>query len=199
LEDDQYRKELRATLGDERYRMAVTEQLLQEYQNDVYLQCVRWLDPVYGEDVAQEVFLQAWQGLLRYRGDSAIKTWLFGIAKNECRKFLRDRNLHRRLREAWSVDIRKSAHGEEPSSPEDQLRSAEEQENERQQMASLAACIEQLPDRDGLLVTWRYLKARSVSEISDFLDEKPDAIYKRLRRALQKLEKCMSDERQKGV
>ena len=48
LEDDQYRKELRATLGDERYRTAVTEQLLQEYQNDVFLQCVRWLDSVYG-------------------------------------------------------------------------------------------------------------------------------------------------------
>lgn len=199
LEDDLYRKKLRVTLGDDRYRMAVTERLLQEYQNDVYLQCVRWLDPDYGEDVAQEVFLQAWQGLLRYRGDSAIKTWLFGIAKNECRKFLRDRNRHWRLREAWLVDIRKSAHGQEPASPEDQLRSAEEQEVERQQMARLAACIQRLPDRDGLLVRWRYLKDRSVSEISDFLDEKPDAVYKRLKRALQKLGKCMSNERQKGT
>ena len=58
--------------------------------------------------------------------------------------------------------------------------------SERQQMARLAACIQRLPDKDGLLVRWRYLKDRSVAEISDFLDEKQDAVYKRLKRALQK-------------
>ncbi len=197
LEDDQYRKELRATLGDERYCTAVTEQLLHEYQNDIFRQCVSWVGSVYAEEIAQEVFLQAWDSLPRYRGDSTIKTWLLGIAKNECRKFLRNRSRHRRLREEWLPVIRESAHGEPPASPEDQYRAAEEQDTERQQMAKLAACIQRLPDRDGLLVTWRYLKDRSVAEISDFLDEKQDTLYKRLKRALQKLGKCIRDDLQK--
>ena len=36
MADDQYRKKLRVTLGDERYRMAVTEQLLEDFHNDIY-------------------------------------------------------------------------------------------------------------------------------------------------------------------
>jgi len=45
------------------------------------------------EEVAQDVFLAAHRALAeqRYRGDSALSTWLFGIARNLCCKVSRDR------------------------------------------------------------------------------------------------------------
>jgi RNA polymerase sigma factor (sigma-70 family) len=45
------------------------------------------------EEVAQDVFLAAHRALAeqRYRGDSALSTWLFGIARNLCCKVARDR------------------------------------------------------------------------------------------------------------
>ena len=45
------------------------------------------------EEVAQDVFLAAHRTLVeqRYRGDGALSTWLFGIARNLCCKVLRDR------------------------------------------------------------------------------------------------------------
>jgi RNA polymerase sigma factor (sigma-70 family) len=45
------------------------------------------------EEVAQDVFLAAHRALveLRYRGDGALSTWLFGIARNLCCKVSRDR------------------------------------------------------------------------------------------------------------
>ncbi len=44
------------------------------------------------EEAAQDVFLAAYQALAdqRYRGDSALSTWLFGIARNLCAKLKRD-------------------------------------------------------------------------------------------------------------
>src|SRR5262245_598336 len=38
------------------------------------------------DDLAQLVFLGAWNGASRYRGQSAVRSWLFGIAANIARK-----------------------------------------------------------------------------------------------------------------
>ncbi len=41
-------------------------------------------DPVAAEDIAQEVFLRASQGLSRFRGDASLLTWLSRITVNLC-------------------------------------------------------------------------------------------------------------------
>lgn len=41
------------------------------------------------EDLLQEVMLRAYEGLERFRGDSTVKTWLFGIATHACLDHLR--------------------------------------------------------------------------------------------------------------
>lgn len=43
------------------------------------------------EDLLQEVFLQAHRKLGSYRGDSALGTWLYRLAVNQCLDFLRSR------------------------------------------------------------------------------------------------------------
>jgi RNA polymerase sigma-70 factor (ECF subfamily) len=40
------------------------------------------------EDVAQDVFVQAFRSLASFRGQSSFRTWLYGIAKNVCRSRL---------------------------------------------------------------------------------------------------------------
>jgi len=41
------------------------------------------------EDLAQQTFLEAYRSAPRFRGDSAVKTWLFGIAVNQVRQHFR--------------------------------------------------------------------------------------------------------------
>ena len=40
--------------------------------------------PAEAEDLTQETFLAAWRSLLRFRGDAAFSTWLYGLARSRC-------------------------------------------------------------------------------------------------------------------
>jgi RNA polymerase sigma-70 factor, ECF subfamily len=59
------------------------EQLYRMHIDKVYGLCLRMTGNVAeAEDCAQEAFIQAWNKLSRFRGDSAFSTWLHRIAVN---------------------------------------------------------------------------------------------------------------------
>ena len=66
------------------------------------------------EDLAQEVFIRAFRGIDRFRGDSTFRTWLFNIANNVARSH---RSRLARLRRYWAqtgdnIDVER-----EPAAP----------------------------------------------------------------------------------
>src|SRR5262245_3675359 len=46
------------------------------------------------EDLTQQVFIKAWQGLETFRGEASIGSWLHGIAYREYVSWLRSRKEH---------------------------------------------------------------------------------------------------------
>lgn len=65
------------------------ETIARLHYDAVYRFCARRIGPDRAADAAQETFLTAQRALGKYRGDSSISTWLFGIANNECRRVSR--------------------------------------------------------------------------------------------------------------
>ncbi len=62
--------------------------LVERYQRDVYRLCYRHVNNHHdANDLAQEVFLKAYRAIGRFRGDSALRTWLYRIAVNTCLNF----------------------------------------------------------------------------------------------------------------
>lgn len=58
-------------------------QLYQKYHRKVYAICWRMLaDKDSAEDVCQEVFVQLWQKISNFRGDSKFSTWLHSVTSN---------------------------------------------------------------------------------------------------------------------
>lgn len=47
--------------------------------------------PEDGEDLLQEIFLQAYRKLDTFKGDSALGTWLYRLAMNHCLDYVRSR------------------------------------------------------------------------------------------------------------
>lgn len=61
------------------------ETLVRRYQGWVFTLALRMLaDRAEAEDVAQEIFLKAYRGLKRFRGESRFSTWLYAIASHHC-------------------------------------------------------------------------------------------------------------------
>ncbi|UCF20742.1 MAG: sigma-70 family RNA polymerase sigma factor [Gemmatimonadota bacterium] len=67
-------------------------ELVSRHRDAVYRFDARWLaDPDQALDVAQDVFVRAFNGLKGYRGDSRFRTWLFSITLNAMRSAARRR------------------------------------------------------------------------------------------------------------
>ncbi len=76
----------RAREGDR----AAFGELVRQHRDAVYRFAVRWVaDPDQALDIAQEVFVRAFDGLKGYRGDGRFRTWLFSIALNAARSAAR--------------------------------------------------------------------------------------------------------------
>lgn len=69
------------------------EQLIDTF-GDKLLRTARGLlgDHQWAEDVVQETFVAAFQGIRRFRGQSTLYTWLYAIVVNKCRMHLRKKH-----------------------------------------------------------------------------------------------------------
>lgn len=63
--------------------------LYDRFHADVFRFTARLARGDVAEDLAQQTFIEAYRSAPRFRGDSAVKTWLFGIAVNQVRNYFR--------------------------------------------------------------------------------------------------------------
>jgi RNA polymerase sigma-70 factor (ECF subfamily) len=78
----------RAASGD---REAMAD-IVRQFYVDVYRLCSRIVGADAAEDATQEAFIIALQRIRFFRGESTLKTWLFGIALNVTRNLKRKRS-----------------------------------------------------------------------------------------------------------
>ena len=82
---------LRVQRGD----LAAFETLVERHRQPVFNFIQRTLQNLEDtEDLAQQVFLQAWKAAGRYRVTARVSTWLFTIARNLCLNEIRRRSRH---------------------------------------------------------------------------------------------------------
>lgn len=76
--------EIIARLCDEATRRKAFEQVVEKYSRKLYWQ-IRHIVVVHedADDVLQNTFVKAWNGLDSFRGASKLSTWLYRIAYNE--------------------------------------------------------------------------------------------------------------------
>jgi len=69
------------------------DELMIRYERQIYRVCYRFVDNREDAmDLAQEVFIKAFEHLPTFRRESSLKTWLYRIAMNHCINHVKKHN-----------------------------------------------------------------------------------------------------------
>jgi len=159
--------------GDERAYAA----LVKRHQGMVARVIMRVTNrPDQVEDIAQEVFISAFQNLDRFKRRSGLGTWLYRIAVNKSIEALRREKAQRSLYERAM---------NEPSFFPDSVifserHSGEKLVLERERQAMLFDALERLPMESRTILTLRYIEELSTTEISRVLEIPEGTVRSRL-------------------
>ena len=94
--------------------MQAFETIYKQHAPRLYTLAVRMAgSPQDGEDLLQEIFLQAHRKVGTFKGDSSIGTWLYRLALNYCLDYVRSRQA--KMRKA--TDALEERPGFEPAAP----------------------------------------------------------------------------------
>ena len=141
-------------------------------------------DDATADDLAQEVFIKAYFALPRFELRSEFGTWLYRIAINHVRDFLRKTSRMRGL----SIDEIK-----ESSIPqEDETMKREKEQTEEQRKKVVQRAIQVLPEKHQVILTLRDIQGLSYEEITQILGISPGTVDSRLHRARKLLRKKLA-------
>ena len=136
--------------------------LVQRHQRFIFNLVFRMLEQ-YEEanEVTQETFLAAWQGLPRFRGEARFSTWLYRIAYNCALKQLEQRNRDQALQLAIQV---KQANQRIDN---DERLGSEIETYERQ--AIVREHLSKLPAKYRIVLVLRHLQEMTYEEMAEIL------------------------------
>lgn len=153
--------------------------LVRAHQDQVYRLALRMVGDESAEDIAQQGFISAWQGLAGFHGEARFGSWLYRITANLCLDELRRRARFRPMPLEEAPEI--AAEGE-PA--DDLIRRATASE----QQATLDWALARLPDEDRLLLTLRVAEQQPYEAIATILGVRVGTVGSRLSRARGRLQ-----------
>ena len=154
--------------------------LVERYQNRIYRTILALLQsPEEAEDVAQEVFVEVYQTIGRFRGEASLSTWLYRLATSRALKHRQRAKAQKRFAYFTSLlgfdnqvlhELADHAH------PQAQLEG-------QQQVTLLLAHIARLPDQQQVAFTLRHEQELSYEQIAAVLRTTVPAVESLLFRA----------------
>lgn len=146
------------------------------------------------EDIVAESFIRAFRHIRHFRGDCALKTWLWKIVANVSRSHLRRRYLHNKVF-FWNPrcedDERMplSHQWEDPSPAADPVFHAESRNVEH----IIRKALRTLSIREREVFSFKYEKHLKIREIASLLDLSPNTVKVLLFRGTKKITRALRD------
>jgi RNA polymerase sigma-70 factor (ECF subfamily) len=167
-------------VSDRRARVA---ELMRAHGDTVLGFCLRMLgDRALAEDVAQQVFLEAYRDLERFGGHASPLAWLFGIAYHRCLDALKSQQRQSKLienNEQAVLDFEDPGAG-----PIEYVAGV-------RLTAALEECLKRLSDDMRATVLLRFQTGATYEELAVLLGATADTLQMRVARALPILRRCL--------
>ncbi|HHX39908.1 MAG TPA: sigma-70 family RNA polymerase sigma factor [Armatimonadetes bacterium] len=140
-------------------------------------------------DLVQETFVKAFQGLPRFRGGSSFYTWLYRIAVNNCKDFLRRRAVRPSI--SLEEELLQDA-GSEPASHHPHADPAGMAERE-ELCAVVQAAVAMLPEKLRLAIVLHDIEGVPQREVAEILKCPVGTVKSHVFRGRRQLRKLLGD------
>src|SRR5579883_311196 len=151
------------------------------------------VEPASIEDAVQETCVEAWQHLESLREPERFASWLDGICRNICKRYMRAYQKHARSAGGWYADEDKSSTAAFDLADPLAIDPAEELERQDMQVL-LARALGYLPQAARELVELCYLVELPQREVAQRLDISLGALELKLHRARRQLRQILNNE-----
>ena len=166
--------------------------LLDEFQQKVFATCMSFVpNKEDAEDIAQEVFVEVFSSINRFKGNSKLSTWIYRITTNKCLEFIRKRNTKKRFAFMQSIignaiPMDKTSYFTEMNHPGVILENKEKSE-------TLFFAINQLPEAQKVVFTLHNVDGKSYQEISDITEKSLSSVESLMFRSKKNLHKLLEN------
>ena len=172
---------------------AAYDELVRGYHASIFHVAYRMLgDAAEASDVVQEIFLKVFRNIGGFKGEAALKTWIFKIAFSEILNRLR--SWKRRYRYATvSLDDNPSAKRNGYNSPyvADSKPTPEEVLESKEQETAIQQALSRLSSDHRSIIVLRDIEGFSYSEIAEVLGISIGTVKSRIARARSDLKKSL--------
>ncbi len=159
--------------------MTAFDELMIRYERQIYRVCYRFVENrADAMDLAQEVFIKAFEHLASFRQESSLKTWLYRIAVNHCINHVKKHSYE-------FVEVSEHT-GSVRASVQSQLEDHEQREHFRR-------LVKQLPPKQKAILELRINEQLSYEEIAKISGRSVSTIKASVFFALAKLRKLVKD------
>jgi len=164
-------------------RRAMLAELMKAHGEEVLGVCMRLVrTKPLAEDLRQQVFLEAYRDLDRFKGHSPPRAWLFGIANHRCLDAIKAMQRHLKL-----IDPSEEA----VAGFQDPGPGPLEHVDRALLIAALEQCLNKLSPEVRATVLMRFQTGATYEEMAEPLAAAADTLQVRVARALRKLRRCL--------
>ena len=158
--------------------------LVKKYQKPVHALAWRKVGDFHiAEEITQDTFLKAYQKLAMLKEPQRFLSWLYVIATNLCKAWLRKKRLRTEsLENTESIALEKATYS-------GYIISENEQTAVEAQREVVKELLAKLQESERTIVTLRYFGEMSSAEIGEFLGVSANTVRSRLRRAQERLKR----------
>lgn len=166
--------------------------LLDDFQDRVYATCLSFVpNNEDAKDIAQEVFVEVFHSISKFKEESKLSTWIYRITTNKCLEFIRKRNTKKRFAFMQSLseknfEIDKTNYFTEMNHPGVILEHKENSE-------TLFLAINKLPESQRLVFTLNKINGKSYQEVSEITEKSLSSVESLLFRAKKNLQKTLGN------
>lgn len=150
------------------------DQIMNVYGQDILKLVFSYVkDQTLAEDLTQDIFVKCYKSLDTFNGKSKVRTWLWRIAINHCKDFLKSwysKNVITPGEEEWT----------QTGTNKDLI---EESVVQREEDDQLIAAVMELPIKYREVIYMHYYEELAIKEIAVLTDTNDNTVKTRLRRA----------------